>query len=244
MRSTAAAEAGPVDKPAKTRKPATRTKATTSAAKPAAPRKRATPAQRPEPYVEPAPPSPVEPPVEELRGRRVLPLVGSAVIMLAAVTAAAALVLAGRWDRSADPASTGTAAAVSTQELASFASAHGSLVYWAGGLSSRTLELTSTAAGTFVRYLPEGVAVGGSSLALTVATYPMRGAYTTAARRAKGVGMTSRPTRNGGLAVWSKAQPTSIYVAFRGVPSLVEVYSPQAKEARTLALSGRLRPVR
>ena len=38
--------------------------------------------------------------------------------------------------------------------------------------------------------------------------------------------MTSQPTRNDGLAVWSRARPTSVYVAFRGVPSLVEVYSP------------------
>ena len=56
--------------------------------------------------------------------------------------------------------------------------------------------------------------------------------------------MTSQPTRNDGLAVWSKARPTSVYVAFRGVPSLVEVYAPDAKEARTLALSGRIRTVR
>lgn len=39
-------------------------------------------------------------------------------------------------------------------------------------------------------------------------------------------------------------QPTSVYLAWRGVPSLVEVYAPTAAEARTVALLGRVRPVR
>jgi hypothetical protein len=117
-------------------------------------------------------------------------------------------------------------------------------VYWAGALPARTLELTRTDAGTFVRYLPAGVAVGGSTRALTIATYPLRDAHETVVSRAKGDGMASSRTEGGGLAVWSTSQPTSVYVAFPGVPSLVEVYAPQAKEARALALSGRLRPVR
>jgi hypothetical protein len=149
-------------------------------------------------------------------------------------------------ERSTDvPAqSSGDAVAVSVQELVSAAGSQAEPVYWAGTLPSRTIELTTTATGTFVRYLPAGTAVGASTRALTVATYPLLDAYGTAARRATQAGMTSLPTRNGGLAVWSKAQPTSVYVAFRGERSLVEVYAPQAKEARTLALSGRLRPVR
>jgi hypothetical protein len=150
-------------------------------------------------------------------------------------------------DRSTDtptPApDSGEAVAVSPAELASFADSHSAPVYWAGPLPARTLELTRTEVGTFVRYLPAGTAVGGSSRALTVATYPLRDAYGTVVRRAKGAGMSSSPTRNGGLAVWRKAQPTSVYVAFRGVPSLVEVYAPEAEEARTVALSGQLRPV-
>jgi hypothetical protein len=44
--------------------------------------------------------------------------------------------------------------------------------------------------------------------------------------------------------VWSQKLPTSVYVAFPGVPHLVEVYAPNADDARTLALSGRIRPVR
>ena len=44
--------------------------------------------------------------------------------------------------------------------------------------------------------------------------------------------------------MWNLARPTSVYLAFPGVPHLVEVYAPDADEARTLALSGRIRPVR
>jgi hypothetical protein len=228
-----AAEASAVDKPAK---PAARKR--TAAARTTSPRTRKTeptPVEIVEPIPTPLPAVAAKPPQRSLRA------IAGFGLVLAAV-AAAALLVVGRDDET--PAQdSGSAVAVSAKQLASFAGSLGAPVYWAGPLRSRTLELTRTDAGTFVRYLPAGIAVGGSSRALTVATYPMRAAYTTATRRAKGAGMTSSPTRNGGLAVWSKAQPTSVYVAFRGLPSLIEVYAPQAKEARTLALSGKLRPV-
>ena len=159
-----------------------------------------------------------------------------------AVTVATLLVVGQRDDAPAQDSS--APVAVTGAELAALAGSTGAPVYWAGELPSRTIELTSTATGTFVRYLPTGAAVGGSNRALTIATYPLQNAYGTAARRAKAAGMTSRQTRNDGLAVWSRAQPTSVYVAFRGAASLIEVYAPLAKDARTLALSGRIRAVR
>ena len=110
-------------------------------------------------------------------------------------------------------------------------------------MAARKLELTSTSDGTFVRYLPLNAPIGDSTRAITVGTYPMRNAYATAAGRAKATQMTSRETAGGGLAVWSKTRPTSVYLAFPGVPQLVEVYAPDADQARTLALSGRIRPV-
>ena len=228
MRSTAATEAGAVDKPAKTRTPARRAAAKPAAAKAAAPRTRATPARRTAP----------------VRQRRpVLGVVKSGLIVLVAIAAAAALVLAGRWDWSSDTP-TGDARAVSSEELASFASTQATPLHWAGDIPGRTLELTSTTTGTFVRYLPANIEVGGPERALTVATYPLPDAYQTAVSRATQPGMTSRRTENGGLAVWSNAQPTNVYVAFRGVPSLIEVYAPAASDARSLALSGRIQLVR
>ena len=88
--------------------------------------------------------------------------------------------------------------------LTSFASSHDGPVYWVGPMAARKLELTSTSAGTFVRYLPLSASIGDSARAITVGTYPMRNAYATAVGRAKTTQMTSREAAGGGLAVWSK----------------------------------------
>lgn len=231
-----AAEASVVDEPAKKAKPATRKR--TAATRTASGRTRKTaPTPTPVEIVEQSPTPPPAAVKPSQHSRRAIVGFG---LLLAAVAAAAVLAV-GRDDEAPaqDP---GTARSVSVAQLASFARSLDAPVYWAGPIAARTLELTRTNTGIFVRYLPAGTAAGGSTRALTIATYPMQAAYTTATRRAKGTGMTSTRTRNGGLAVWSKTKPTSVYVAFRGVPSLIEVYAPKAKDARTLALSGRLRP--
>jgi len=233
-----AVESSAVDKPAKAAKPAARER--TAAARTTPPSKRTTaPRQTPVEVVEPAP-DPL-PAVAVKTPRHYLRVTAGFGLVLAA--AVAALLFVNRSD-DAPAQDSGAPVTVSPAELASFAGSLGAPVYWAGLLRARTLELTRTDVGTFVRYLPAGATVGGSNRALTVATYPMRGAYTTATRRATVEGIASRRTRNHGLAVWNEERPTSVYVTFRGVPSLIEVYSPQAKEARTLALSGQLRPVR
>ena len=72
-------------------------------------------------------------------------------------------------------------------------------------------------------------AVGDSARAITIATYPLRNAYATAVSRSKSAQMTSkREAAGGGLVVWSRTRPTSVYLAFPGVPQLVEVYAPDA----------------
>lgn len=225
MKMSAVAETSFVET---TRKPAGAT------AKPAAPRKRA-PAKR-------APADPVAPLEASVRprvarGRRRLAAAGLVALVVASAGAAFALT------RGDDSSQAGAAAAVSADALTSFASSHDGPVYWLGPMAARKLELTSNSAGTFVRYLPLNASIGNSARAVTVATYPMRNAYATAAGRAKAAQMTSRKAAGGGLAVWSTARPTSVYLAFPGVPHLVEVYSPDAGQARTLALSGRIRPV-
>jgi hypothetical protein len=226
MKMSAVAETRFVEK---TRKPAR------PAAKPVAPRKRAP--------VKPAVPTDTTVPPEastQPRGRRRNVLLWSSLIILAAGSTAAGLVVL----RGGDQSEAGAAAAVSAATLTSFASSHDGSVYWVGPMAARKLELTSTSTGTFVRYLPLSASIGGSARAITVGTYPMRNAYATAVGRAKTTQMTSREAAGGGLAVWSKARPTSVYLAFPGVPQLVEVYAPDADQARTLALSGRIRPVR
>lgn len=164
-----------------------------------------------------------------------------AIVVVAAAGGTASILLGG------DGESPGTIAAgvpvtVSGEALTAFADSHEAPVYWAGGIPSRRLELTTSRAGTFVRYLPMGARAGDPRPTFaTIATYPLPRAYATAARRRMQPGMTSRKIAGGGLAVWSRGRPTSVYVAFAGVPHLVEVYAPTGREAQRL--SGRLRPV-
>ena len=188
------------------------------AAKPATPRKRA---------MTPAPPR-----ADRRRGGRRLAFASAGLVVVVAASCTVGFFVL-RGDDRADQ----------NQAAVSFASSHDGPVYWAGTIPAHQLELSTTSAGTFVRYLPLGAAAGDSARTITVATYPMLNAYTTAAARAKNAQMTSRQTAGGGVVVWNLARPTSVYLAFPGVPHLVEVYAPDADEARTLALSGRIRPV-
>ena len=212
-------------------------KPTRPAAKPATPRKRAP--TKPKPPATADTVAPAEAPSQPRRRRRPALLWSVLTILAAGSTAAGFVLLRGDGESEA-----GAPAAVSAATLTSFAGSHDGPVYWLGPMAARKLELTSTSAGTFVRYLPLSASIGDSSRAITVGTYPMRNAYATAAGRAKSTQMTSRETTGGGLAVWSKTRPTSVYLAFPGVPHLIEVYAPDADTARTLALSGRIHPVR
>ena len=223
MTSPTAAEAEAVATPAK---PRTRQ---ATAAKPGTAGKRAA-------SVKPSSPEPKQ----ELPARppNRLRLAGGICVAAIASVALVYLLVGGDTEQPATIAND-VPTVVSAGELAGFARSSGTEVYWAGA-GGRQLELTTTPSGTFVRYRPT-VAAAAS---LTVGTYPLEDAYATAVGRSRSEGMTSRRTADGGIAVWSVEQPTSVYLAWRGVPSLVEVYAPTAAEARSVALSGRVRPVR
>lgn len=233
MRSNADAEEGAVKEtertaPAKRKAPARKTPV----------RKRATPAAA-KPAERPAPePAPIHP-----RHSRRLALFSVRLVAVLAACGAAVVLLLSQEGRSG-PSDAEGPAVVSAEELVSRASESGTAVYWAGTLPSRRLELTTTETGTFLRYLPPGSRLGDSEPALTIATYPVSDAYATATRRGKARGMTSARSRNDAIVVWSRERPTSVYLAFRGAPQLVEIYAPNAAEARRLALSGRVRPIR
>jgi hypothetical protein len=167
-------------------------------------------------------------------------LLGLAV--LAAAGAATTFLLV----REVEPAPIGARSAagiVTPAQLAELADLRSAPIYWAGSLPATRLELRTTRIGTYVRYLPAGMAAGGDELAPTVATYPLRNAYETAVDRGKSPQMSSRSLDGGGIAVWRGARALSVYIAFRGDPYLVEVYAPEAGEARRLALSGRITAV-
>ena len=204
----------------------------------AAPNARA-PRKRPAAVVE----APIVPEAAPTRRLRRLLLATAATVVVAGAAAAALLLLRG-GDASPPDVRAGVPVVVSADELAAHADAVGARVYWAGTIEGRRLELTTTSSGTFVRYLPPGVDAGSDDRALTVASYPLANAFATATSRARNPQMASARTQQGGLAVWSRERPTSVYLAFPDVRQLIEIYSPDADEARRLARSGRIVAVR
>ena len=167
--------------------------------------------------------------------------------VLAAVGLAAFLVgwLALGRGGDAPQASANGASAASESELKAVADSASHPVYWAGPREGQTYELTQTTNGfVYVRYLPEGTEVGDPrSRFLTVATYPRAGAFAELKRAAKAEGAVSLEIERGGLAVFNKARPTSVYLGYPDARYQVEVYHPSPDEARRLALSGQVVPV-
>lgn len=146
----------------------------------------------------------------------------------------------------APPAPGTGASAASESELKAFAESASHPVYWAGPKDGYTYELTQTTNGfVYVRYLPEGTEVGDPrSRFLTIGTYPRAGAFAELKRAAKAEGALSLKLERGGMAVFSEARPTSVYLGYPDARYQVEVYHPSSDEARRLALSGQVVPVR
>jgi len=171
--------------------------------------------------------------------------IAAAAVALAGIGLAAGLLIRG--EAPPPPAQPLPAAETSPKQLRSFAAAQGHAVYWAGTLPGRKLELTENRRGdVFVRYLPAGTPLGDRRPEFTtVATYPLKvGAYDVATGATKKKGMVSKKARGGGIAVWSRQRPTSVYLAYPTSNLLVEVYDPSDKRAQRLALSGEVKPVR
>ena len=145
----------------------------------------------------------------------------------------------------APPAPGSGASAASESELKAFAGSVSHPVYWAGPQEGFTYELTRTSNGlVYVRYLPEGTEVGDTrSRFLTVGTYPRAGAYAELQRAANAKGAVSLKVGGDGLAVFSQARPTSVYLGYPDAKYQVEVFHPSPDEARRLALSGQVVPV-
>jgi hypothetical protein len=118
-------------------------------------------------------------------------------------------------------------------------------IYWLGPQDGGTYELTRTPNDRiFVRYLPAGASVGTTEAKYPlVGTYPVENAYDVLKKLAKASGESSFPAPKNGLAVYSTAHPTNIYLAHPASDVQIEVYDPSAAHARELITAGQVVPV-
>jgi hypothetical protein len=135
---------------------------------------------------------------------------------------------------------------VSAAQLRAFASTARHPLYWSGTRARVHYELTEAAAGrVFVRYLPAGVRVGDRRARfLAIGTYPDRDAFAQIRAAGKRPGAVKLALTGGGLAVYDRTRPTSVYFAYPGSNVQVEVFAPGASTARRLVLAGQVVPIR
>ncbi|MHB8060641.1 MAG: hypothetical protein ACYDHO_07410 [Gaiellaceae bacterium] len=152
---------------------------------------------------------------------------------------AAEIVQAGR----ALPVAQGERLGLTLDELKQKVASVGTTVYWIGSQPDVTYELTRNPNGNvYLRYLPKGVAVGASGAYPTVGTYPVAKAFATT-KAAGGQTGAVRVTLAGAEAFYTRAKPTSVYVAFEGSDYQIEVYNPNAADALSAVKNGLLKPV-
>jgi len=117
-------------------------------------------------------------------------------------------------------------------------------IYWAGPMRSKTYELTQPADGRLLlRYLPAGTAVGSPAAELTIGTYQVPDALADVERSAAGAHAVRLAVSGGGVAFYSRSRPTNVYLAFPGLPYQIEVFDPDAAQAKSLVLAGKIVPV-
>jgi hypothetical protein len=117
-------------------------------------------------------------------------------------------------------------------------------IYWAGERPGVTYEMTKAEDNrVFVRYLSAGEKLGTKTPYLTIGTYPMKRAFAVTTRLARTGGSVAIPIGHGGVAFYSRARPTNVYLAYPGSTAQVEVYDPARGAAQQLVFSGRVVPV-
>ena len=134
--------------------------------------------------------------------------------------------------------------ALTPAQLESLAASTGP-IYWAGPRSGKVYEVTRTGEGrVYVRYLRRPVDVGSRRPdSLTVATYPEKDAFGEIKAASRRVGAVTIQLAGGGLAVYDRARPTSVFLAFPGAKEQIEVFDPSPNRARLLVQGGQIQPV-
>ena len=142
--------------------------------------------------------------------------------------------------------SSGTAAQiVSRDALTDFAASTGYPVFWAGPRAGLRYELTLADGGrTYVRYLPPDHKAGDPRADyLSVATYPVSGAYDAVRAVGRQPGSVVFDLPGDGIGMYNQARPKSVYVAYRALGVQVEVFDPSGKRGLALVQAGGVKPV-
>jgi hypothetical protein len=135
---------------------------------------------------------------------------------------------------------------VSPIRLRALASTLGYPLYWAGPRVGVRYELTRTTGGNvYIRYLPPDAGAGDRRpLFLAIGSYPVRNPFAQIKAASKRPGAVSLNLTGGGIAVYDRSRPTSVYFAYPDSKVQVEVYAPAGRTARSLVLAGRVAPIR
>jgi len=167
-------------------------------------------------------------------------------VLVAVLAAGAAYAAVTQLRRDAPVLVTGKPSVVAAEDLPAVADAAGHDVYGIPQPAGTRLEVTVGNAGeTWVRYLTGGAAAGDERADfLTVGTYPKPDAHAAALAAAEGAQSRSADLPGGGVMLWSLDRPTSVYLARPGSGLLVEVYSPDAEQAKGLVRAGAVAPLR
>jgi hypothetical protein len=185
-------------------------------------------------------------PRELRRTQHQLLILGLAVIMAASVVAWLLLRSDGQTVPAPVPAAGGGPTLVSRTQLERLAKSAGHPVYWAGPRDGFSYELTTTSDGRiFVRYLPKGVAAGDPRPDfLVVGTYSRPGSFADLKRAANRDGSVWVGLSNNGLMVFASKKPTSVYFGYPDAKYQVEVFAPSGETARSLVLTGNIKPLK
>lgn len=180
-----------------------------------------------------------------VRNRRILRV---GIVALALIVGVIAWLATRGDDSDTAPTASSTefeAKIVSGEELEELAASAGHAVYWAGLVPGKEMEASETAQGDFqVRYLDEGTEAGGGGAGvLTIGSYPLPDPIAAVEGFAGRKGSITRSSADGREVVTSVEKPTSVYFASSDGSVQVEVYDPSAKQAMSLALSAKVRPV-
>ncbi len=121
-----------------------------------------------------------------------------------------------------------TTAAGSTGQLVSAVKALDHPVYWIGpAVKPTTYELTQDSNGeTFVRYLPQGAAVGTRQAYLSIGTYPMQNAFAVTKALAAKAGSVQVEAPKSGVAFYFRSRPENVFLAFPNTSYQIELFDP------------------